>query len=164
MGVPYENRLEGQWNFIYMAHRVNDQKSVGMVLFSENQSVESITIPSQHKVLASYARIAFGAREFGYTPFHGALYDPQVYFGPGGFFLTGQQMVDGILQRHRHPPLSPTAARDFAWQVPRMDTSSPTDLQNYSEDLHYMFNDYMDVGEYSFAAWVQPEVQSNSPS
>ena len=24
MGVPYENRLEGQWNFIYMAHRVND--------------------------------------------------------------------------------------------------------------------------------------------
>ena len=124
IGVPYEDRLEGSWNFIYMAYRMREAQAIGMVLFAETEQVERTQLPAEHKVMSSYARVVFAAREFGYAPFHGTLFDPRVYFGPGAYQESGQQMVDAVVRNHRSPPPSPSATRDFAWEVPRIDTSN----------------------------------------
>jgi hypothetical protein len=59
------------------------------VLFRDLEKIERVEINALHKVMSSYARLVIAAKEFGYSPFHGVIYDPRVYFGSGSYFSSG---------------------------------------------------------------------------
>lgn len=102
--------------------------------------------------MASYARLTISAKEFGYQPFHGYLFDPRLYFGKNAFIMNGKDLVEKLLIKHREPPLSPSTAPDFSWDK-SIDTANDQDYKSKKDDLMFRFN-YTDVREYAFGGWI----------
>jgi hypothetical protein len=42
-----------------------------MVFFRDEKKVERITMQAKHMLMSGYAKLVYGRKEFGYSPFHG---------------------------------------------------------------------------------------------
>ena len=80
--APYED-IEGLWHYVYCGYK--DGEFYGAVLFKESQKVVHVDLKVKHKVLSGYLKLTIAAKEFGYRPFNGFLFDPRVFFGKGAF-------------------------------------------------------------------------------
>jgi len=94
-----------------------------------------------HHVLTGFAKLVLGAKEFGYQPFHGWLYDPRVYLGEGSRVTDSKKLAEMVAKLHRKLPLPDLEAEDFKWSVPMLDTTNEEDLNNKKDKLDFTFED-----------------------
>lgn len=97
--IPYEDDLEGNWNFVYFSY--DNQVAMGYVYFSELDQSKSVYFKVQHYPVLDYVRVLAGVKEFIYDPFYGQLYDLRVRIGCG--FIQKQEELKSWMLHQLEP-------------------------------------------------------------
>lgn len=153
--VPY-NKLDGHWAYVYASY--NKGKFYGCVLFKDENKAEHVELDVTHHVLTGFAKLVLSAKEFGYQPFHGWLYDPRVFLGEGAQIKDSKKVAEMVSKLHRKLPDLNLDAEDFKWNVPLLDTTNEDDVTKVKDKLDFKFEDKSQLKEYAYAFWLQNAV------
>ncbi|CAD8140693.1 unnamed protein product [Paramecium octaurelia] len=83
--INYDDKLEGEWNFVYFCFSSAKQQALGYVKFSSTGDIRRVSFPEiAHKPIEGFGKLYLGAT-FTYQGFNGQMAQLQMLFGAQGY-------------------------------------------------------------------------------
>jgi hypothetical protein len=82
--LPYDDALEGWWNYLYFGYSKSEQRARGFLYFSSTDQVKDIEIEADHDYIDDYFHFTM-RKEFSYPFFNGLISQVHLKVGKGGY-------------------------------------------------------------------------------